>query len=172
MITIKLNKENNPTPDNPNFMDWVILAAGIVCLLVLLLSTGCRSIKYVPVEKTHTEYVHTIDSVFKVDSIYHEKETVVMQVDSQAMAAFGVQLKATERAWLIKTKELEKKLDQLKELKIDTLIVRDTIPQIQVVEKQLTKWQRMKMNAGGWAIFLCIVSIVFIILGFIFRKKT
>lgn len=149
-----------------------LLTPAFLLLLLMLSSSGCRSVKYVPVEKTHTEYIHTVDSVFKVDSFYHEKETVVMQVDSQAMAEFGVKLKATERAWLIRTKELEKKLDQLKKTRSDTLIVRDTIPQIQLVEKQLTKWQRMKMNAGGYAIFLCLTCVVFIILGLIFRKKT
>lgn len=159
--------------DSNKYKELLALLAPVFLLLLLMLSSsGCRSVKYVPVEKTHTEYIHTVDSVFKVDSFYHEKETVIMQVDSQAMAEFGVKLKATERAWLIRTKELEKKLDQLKKTRSDTLIVRDTIPQIQIVEKQLTKWQRMKMNAGGYAISLCLTSIVFIILGLIFRKKT
>ena len=84
----------------------------------------------------------------------------------------GVQLKATERAWLVRTRDLERKLDQLSKTRIDTLIVRDTIPQIQVVEKQLTKWERIRMNAGGTAIFLCILSVVLMIFGLLFRKKT
>lgn len=159
--------------DSNKYKELLALLAPVFLLLLLMLSSsGCKSVKYVPVEKTHTEYIHTVDSVFKVDSFYHEKETVIMQVDSQVMAEFGVKLKATERAWLIRTKELEKKLDQLKKTRSDTLIVRDTIPQIQTVEKPLTKWQRMKMNAGGYAIFLCLTCVIFIILGLIFRKKT
>lgn len=159
--------------DSNKYKELLALLAPVFLLLLLMLSSsGCKSVKYVPVEKTHTEYIHTVDSVFKVDSFYHEKETVIMQVDSQVMAEFGVKLKATERAWLIRTKELEKKLDQLKKTRRDTLIVRDTIPQIQTVEKPLTKWQRMKMNAGGYAIFLCLICVVIIILGLIFRKKT
>lgn len=159
--------------DSNKYKELLALLTPVFLLLLLMLSSsGCRSVKYVPVEKTHTEYIHTVDSVFKVDSFYHEKETVIMQVDSQAMAEFGVKLKTTERAWLIRTKELERKLDQLKKTRSDTLIVRDTIPQIQIVEKQLTKWQRMKMNAGGYAISLCLTCVVFIILGLIFRKKT
>lgn len=159
--------------DSNKYKELLALLAPVFLLLLLMLSSsGCKSVKYVPVEKTHTEYIHTVDSVFKVDSFYHEKETVIMQVDSQVMAEFGVKLKATERAWLIRTKELEKKLDQLKKTRRDTLIVRDTIPQIQTIEKPLTRWQRMKMNAGGYAIFLCLTCVVFIILGLIFRKKT
>ena len=158
--------------DGPDFLEAFVVAAAAACLLVMLLLSGCRSVRYVPVEKTHTEYIHTVDSVLKVDSFYHEKETVVMQVDSSAMAEFGVQLKATERAWLVRTRDLERKLDQLSKTRIDTLIVRDTIPQIQVVEKQLTKWERIRMNAGGTAIFLCILSVVLMIFGLLFRKKT
>lgn len=133
---------------------WAALLLPVILLLLLLLSSsGCRSIRYVPIEtvKYDSIYItkHQKDSVYVHDSIYQKEKGDTLIIEK----------------W--HTKYIEKQVH-------DTTYV-ERVDSIQVpypVEKQLTKWQRVKMNAGGWAISLCIVSITFIILGFIFRKKT
>ena len=73
------------------------------------------------------------------------------------------------------TKIIEKVHTKYIERQVHDTTYIEKVDSIQVpypVEKQLTRWQRMKMNAGGYAIFLCLTCVIFIILGLIFRKKT
>lgn len=140
--------------DSNKYKELLALLAPVFLLLLLLLSTsGCRSIRYVPVEtvKHDSIYItqHQKDSIYVHDSIYQKEKGDTLIIEK----------------WHIKY--IEKQVhDTTYVEKVDSIQVPYT------VEKQLTRWQRMKMNAGGWAISLCIVSIIFIILGFIFRKKT
>ena len=140
--------------DSNKYKELLALLAPVFLLLLLMLSSsGCRSIRYVPVEtvKYDSIYItkHQKDSIYVYDSIYQKEKGDTLIIEK----------------W--HTKYIEKQVH-------DTAYV-ERVDSIQVpypVEKQLTKWQRVKMNAGGWAISLCIVSIIFIILGFMFRKKT
>lgn len=143
----------NQFSDGPDFLEAFVVAAAAVCLLALLLLSGCRSVQYVPVETVRHDSIyitkHQKDSIYVHDSIYQREKGDTLIVEK----------------W--HTRYIER-------LVHDTTYV-EKVDSIQVpytVEKQLTKWQRMKMNAGGWAIGLCIVSLLFIIMGFIFRKKT
>lgn len=132
----------------------------IACVFILaLLFTSCKT-QYVPVETVHTEYVHTIDSVKQVDSVFHEKETVVMQVDSEAMAQYGIKLAAAEKAWLIKSKELEREISRLEQLKADTVTIHDSIPVIVPKEKELTVFQKFKLKSAMWFMGLFILLLV------------
>lgn len=140
--------------DSNKYKELLALLAPAFLLLLLLLSTsGCRSIRYVPVEtvKYDSIYItqHQKDSIYVHDSIYQKEKGDTLIIEK----------------W--HTKYIEKQVH-------DTTYV-EKVDSIQVpypVEKQLTRWQRMKMNAGGYAIFLCLTCVVFIILGLIFRKKT
>lgn len=114
--------------------------------------TACTTTKVVTVPEIHTEYVHTTDSVHHTDSVIMERETVVMQLDSEAMAAYGIRLEAAERAWMVKTKELERALQRIQSTKSDTVIKIDSIPypvEVPVeVAKPLTWWQKTRMHGG------------------------
>lgn len=122
---------------------------------------------YVPVKEVETVYKTNTDTIIKTDSIIRETERIVMQLDSQAMAQYGITLSNAERAWLVREKELENKINMLLEKKADTLIVRDTIPVPYPVEKQISTVNKMWMNlgkfsagAGFCAIFLSLIYIV------------
>lgn len=134
-----------------------------VMLALLFLLSGCKT-KYVPVTEVHTEYKHTVDSVRQVDSVFHEKETVVMQLDSAAMAEYGIQLQSAERAWLVRSKEMEQKIARLMAQKTDTVIKVDSIPKIIVKEKELSKWQRLKMDAGVAAMAIAAALILLFVI--------
>ena len=98
-------------------------------IVAVVLLAACKTTeRVVTVPEVHEYHHHHTDSVKQVDSVRVEKETVVMQLDSAAMAAYGIRLEAAERAWLVKTKELEKALSRVNQTVADTVHVRDSIP--------------------------------------------
>lgn len=139
-------------------------------LLFLFLLAGCKT-QYVPVTEVHTEYKHTVDSVRQIDSVFHEKETVVMQLDSAAMAQYGIQMKSAETAWLVRSKELEREIARLSMQKTDTVIKVDSIPKIVIKEKELSKWQRLKMDAGIAAMAIVAALILLLVIKFVRKGK-
>lgn len=150
-------------------------AKGLVTMIVLVLLAvallpGCRSISYVPmeVEKVHTVYQHTQDSVFHTDSVIREKETVVMQLDSSEMARYGVRLAQAERAWLVRTSELERELQRLSLLRADTVHKIDSVPVPYPVEVVKTKTD----YTGWWAFggLLLLIACV-ILMGYAIHKR-
>lgn len=138
-----------------------------VCVLLMLLS--CTTTKYVPVENTHTETHWHTDSVKQIDSVYHEKETTIMQLDSAAMAKYGIQLKNAERAWLVKSWELERQIEALQRFTAELDTVRDSVQVPYPVEKKLTRWQQVKIDWGGEAIVLAIV-VIFIVIWLLVKR--
>ena len=138
---------------------WAIVVF-ISLLGVGSLFVGCKNVEYVPVESSHTEHHWHTDSVHQVDSFYHEKETTIMQLDSAEMAKYGIQLKNAERAWLVKSWELERQIEALQRLTAERDTVHDSIPVPYPVEKRLTKWQQAKVDWGGWALLVLIVLVV------------
>ena len=143
--------------------------AAVLLLLLTLLLGGCKHIEYVPIETTHTIEHHHTDSVRQVDSIFKNKETIIMQLDSEAMAQYGIRLQAAEKAWLVRTAELEKQLQKLQHTKTDTLLKVDSVQVPYPVEIVKTK-----TNYGGWWAFagLLLSVIVAIISYFLIRYKT
>lgn len=126
-------------------------------LYILLLASvcmSCRSIKYVPVETVKTEY-KTRDSI-RYDSIY-QRDSVYMQLKGDSV-------------YLYKYKYLYRYLIINK---TDTVLKADSIQVPYPVEKQLTRWQEIKIELGGWA-FGIIISFALIIVGRLvcrWRKK-
>lgn len=124
---------------------------GIILLLLIFIS-GCRSIQYVPVETVRIEYRDRlkIDSIIKYDSVYFDR---YMKGDT---------------AFIIKEKY--KYLDKIK-IVHDSVFKTDSIPVTVIVEKQLSKWEKVKMDTGGWAIgvasCLLIILAIYIIRRFI-----
>lgn len=148
----------------------MMIVVGLMGLVGLL---GCRT-KYVPVLEVHEQHHWHTDSIRQTDSIYHEKETVVMQLDSTAMARYGIQLASNERAWLVRTAELERQLQQLNRLMTDRDSVHDSIPvpvPVEVVKeiaKPLTWWQKIFLGLGvavlTLSVILCVVWVAWKIL--------
>ena len=139
-----------------------ILAMGIA-----LFTLSCKT-EYIPVETSHTEHHWHTDSIKEVDSVIHERHTTIMQLDSAAMAQYGIRLKNAERAWLVKSWELERQIENLQKLTAIRDTVRDTIQVPYPVEKKLSKWQQTKVDWGGWAM---LAADVMIILFFVFALR-
>ena len=139
-----------------------ILTMGIAMFML-----SCKT-EYIPVETSHTEHHWHTDSIIQKDSVVKESMTTVMQLDSAAMAQYGIQLKNAERAWLVKSWELERQIENLQRLTAIRDTVRDTIQVPYPVEKKLSKWQQTKVDWGGWAI---LAADVMIILFFVFALR-
>ncbi len=144
-----------------------IVVLVLLCLLCSL--TSCTTTKYVPVETNHTEHHWHTDSIKEVDSVIREKQTTIMQLDSAQMAKYGIQLKNAERAWLVKSWELEHQIEQLQKLSAIRDTVRDSIQVPYPIEKKLTKWQQAKVDWGGWAM-LAVLIISFITVWLIIKR--
>ena len=143
---------------------WHIPLGMVMALVViLLLLCGCKSVEYVKVPEVHEVHHHHTDSVHTTDSVFNEKETIVMQLDSAEMAKYGIQLKAAERAWLVRTKELEREIERIMALRTDSTAKRDSIPYpVYVpteVPAELTWWQRTRIYMGDALLFIILLLI-------------
>lgn len=104
--------------------------------------TSCRNIKYVPVETVKTEY-KTRDSI-RFDSIY-EHDSIFLFVKGDT----------------VYKEKYRYKYRYLTINKTDTVMLTDSVQIPYPVEKQLTRWQHMKIELGGWAVgVIIILSIV------------
>ena len=132
----------------------------LVCLAFALLGwllSGCTTTKYVPVTETRTEHHWHTDSVKERDSTHTERETIIRELDSAAMAKYGIQMQANQRAWLVLQREMENRLRELEHMSANKDTVRDTIPKpypvTEYVDRKRTTFEWMLIIAGIAAIF-------------------
>lgn len=114
----------------------------IILLMLAICLTSCRSIKDVPVETVKTEY-KTRDSI-RFDSIY-EHDSIFLFVKGDTVY---------KEKYRYKYRYLTINIT-------DTVMLTDSVQIPYPVEKQLTRWQQMKIELGGWAVgVIVILSIV------------
>ena len=140
---------------------FIMAGAFIVALLICALFSSCTTTKYVPVTETHTEHHWHTDSVRERDSTHTERETVIREVDSAAMARYGIQMENNQRAWLVLQREMEQRLRELEHMTAQRDTVRDSIPYpvevIREVERKPSKTERGLMIAGLLSLLAVIV---------------
>lgn len=136
----------------------------IVVLLLCALLGSCTTTKYVPVTETHTEHHWHTDSVKERDSTHTERETIIREVDSAAMARYGIQMESNQRAWLVLQREMENRLRELEHMTAQRDTVHDSIPYPVEVTKevpaQLTWWQQTRIHIGGIVFWLLLLLAV------------
>ena len=155
--------------DNERMKTGCVQAIGtvvgvIIAMAVCALLGSCTTTKYVPVTETHTEHHWHTDSVKERDSTHTERETIIRELDSAAMARYGIQMESNQRAWLVLQREMENRLRELEHMTAQRDTVHDSIPVPYPVEKQvpaqMTWWQQARMHVGGIVIFLLIIFAV------------
>lgn len=150
-----------------NILHYCYGLAGIIIIAILsLLFSSCKSVQYVPVEKVKTEIVHTTDTFLKIDSIKSEKETIIRESrpeDSIMLQKLGIKLQNNERLLILLQKELSEAKSESSEIHYKDSVRIDSIQVPYPVEKKLTKWEQIKMDAGGIAIEVSIVSLLIIV---------
>ena len=140
------------------------IAAGIIVCVLLTLMLGCESTEYVPIESSHVEHHWHTDSVKQIDSVISEKNTIIRELDSAAMAEYGIRLKNAERAFLVQTQEFEKQIKELKETKKDTAYVEKKVEVPVPVERKLNRWEQFKMDYGAFALGGSVLAVVIIVI--------
>lgn len=135
---------------------WVVVFA------IGLMLTSC-SPKVVTVPEVHDHHHWHTDSVHQTDSVIHEKQTTIMQLDSAAMAKYGIRLNQAERAWLIKTEELQRQIERLESMTADKDTVRDSIPYPVYIKKELTIRDKFSIYLQCMGIVLGILLVCIII---------
>ena len=127
---------------------WTLLLwAAVICLLML---AGCRSVRYVPVETVRSDTVYRDrverDSVVRYDSVYVRDKG--------------------DTVWLERYKYVYRD-----KWRTDTLYVgrSDTVRVPYPVERELSRWERVKMDAGGVAIGALVLALA-VTIAYIVRK--
>ena len=123
-----------------------------IILMVSILLTGCKTIKYYPVETVRHDTVY-IQSV-KLDSIL-VKDSVHITEKGDTVTEFRLK-------YIYKYKD---RTDTLYLSRVDTVSV--PYP----VEKELSKWQSVKVDYGGWAIALVFVFILIVVGRMVYKLK-
>ena len=135
----------------------ITLAFVILWVVIVWLLSGCTTTKYVPVTQQHTEHHWHTDSVKERDSTHTERETIIREVDSAAMARYGIQMQANQRAWLVLQREMENRLRELEHMSVHKDTVRDSIPApykvTEYVERKRTTFEWMLIIIGIAALF-------------------
>ena len=123
-----------------------------IILMASLLMTGCKTIKYYPLETVRHDTVY-IQSV-KLDSIL-VKDSVHITEKGDTVTEFRLK-------YIYKYKD-----------RADTLYLSrtDTVSVPYPVEKELTKWQSVKVDYGGWAMGIVFVFILIVVGRIVYKLK-
>lgn len=129
------------------WLQWLTLAMLAVMLVML---TGCRSVKYVPVTEYRDRYVSKTDSFIKTDSVYlHDSVSVFTKGDT---------------VYMMKTRYKDR-LRFVYNTKTDTVAVHDSIPYPvkAEVEKKQSAIDKLLTGLGKIAGMLLVVFAVLIV---------
>ena len=152
------------------FWSFIGIVVGVIIAACL---SSCKSVQYVPVETIRTEVKHHHDTVRIQDSIKNDVQTVIREADTSEIerlnTEYGFKLDKAQKTILILRKELERQSHSQQETKSDAAIVEKEVQVPYPVEKKLTRWQQIKMDAGGVAIALIIIASVLLFIA-ILRK--
>ena len=149
------------------FQGACFIVAFIVIVVLCALLGSCTTTKYVPVSETRTEHHWHTDSVKERDSTHTERNTIIRELDSAAMARYGIQMQANQRAWLVLQREMENRLRELEHMTANRDTVRDSVPVpypvIKEVPAKLTTWQQFRIHLANILLYLLlIVGIIYV----------
>lgn len=139
-------------------------------ILLAFILSACKTV----VPEYHYESHQRTDTVWRNDSVYVQTNTIIREADSALVAELGMRLRDGERAILILRQELQRAMSRERKAEHDTVTVRDSV--YVPVEKQLNRWESLKMEAGGYLIALLVMLVVGFVVywmrnrGIIFRK--
>ena len=120
----------------------------IISFILLSSLAGCKSVQYVPVETVRTDSVYVDrylrDSIYQRDSVYVNRWTA------------GDTVYQDKVVWKYVYRD-KVKCDTVAVLRSDTVCV--PYP----VEQELTKWEQVRLDVGGWAIAVVVVTILVVV---------
>ena len=124
---------------------WLLLVLAVLSL------AACKQVQYVPVETVRLDSIYLTqtlrDSIVRYDSVYVRDKGDTLYVERWK--------------YLYRDKV---RVDTMVSVRVDTLSV--PYP----VERELTRWQRLKLELGGWA-FGIILTAALVIVGWLVYKS-
>ena len=127
----------------------------IAAAFVAVVLSGCRSIRYVTVPEYHYETITKTDTFTQKDSIFCH--------DSVFMFRNGDTITISKIKYVYKDRWRDR-------VRIDSILKVDSVRVPYPVEKQLTKWQKMKMDFGGIT-FGGVLALIALCIGLIILKR-
>lgn len=127
----------------------------IPCIMLSLL-TGCKSVQYVPVETVRTDSVYVDrylrDSIYQRDSVFINRWTA------------GDTVYQDKVVWKYAYRD---------KVKYDTVAIlrSDTVRVPFQVDRELSKWEQIRLDVGGWAIGVVIITILIVIGCMVYKLK-
>jgi hypothetical protein len=137
-------------------------------MIVAVALAGCKpGESVVTVPEIHEHWHHTSDTIRQTDSIIDHQTTIIRELDSAAMARYGIRLQGMQKAWLVESNRLQRELSELRQSKTDTVIERDSVPVpypvVKEVKKPLNFFEKALMGTGIGSLvgilFYCIILI-------------
>ena len=136
-----------------------LTAIAVLCMIMLL--SGCKTTRYVPVERMRTEYkdrvvaVHDTvrDSVLMLNDVYrHDSISVMQRGDTVYVERWHT---------LMLNSQLRNRSERSK-VAHDTLYVNrtDSVRVPVPVERKLTKWERVRLDFGTIAMVVAAMTII------------
>ena len=133
---------------------WSLLVMAI-CVFLMLMMSGCRAVRYVTVPEVHTEFVNRTDTIVERDSILrHDSVVVRMAGDTVYVDRWHTQYRDRWRD----------------RVRIDSIVRVDSVAVPYPVEKRLTRWQKIRLDLGGWMAGIIIVAVAVAVIYFARRR--
>lgn len=128
------------------------LAVGLSAMLWSILLSSCGNIRYVPVETVRTDSVY--NTVYRRDSIYMRDSVYILDKGDTVY-------------------QFRYKYLFMDKVKHDTLYIEktDSVRVPYPVEKELTRWQSFKQEAGGFAIATIVVVLLIVFGKMVYKLK-
>lgn len=123
----------------------------IICILIILLFVGCRTrIQYIPVKSTEIKTVHFRDTTIKKVLIPYRDSVNTPDTSSYLRNPYA-------ESWAVWSGgQLRHSLNILPDtlpitLQIEAIEITRTVEIPIEVERKLSRWEKVKMDVGGWA---------------------
>ena len=130
----------------------------IICLVCI----SCKT-KYIPVTQTQVHYQSLHDTIITHDTVTNTSTTIIREVDSAYMAAYGVSIKGSQQAWLVSNAQQQGHTSISKITIRDT--IRDTIPVPYYINSTsdagMPLWQEILAIIGGISIVILPIYFLF-----------
>ena len=110
---------------------------GVVMLLLPAMLASCKTTRYVSVPEYHKEYVNRTDTFLRSDTVFRLDSVVIRQQGDTTV---------------IERIRWQNRFVNVYKVKTDTIMKSDSIRVPYPVERRLTKWEKFKMDVGGWAV--------------------
>lgn len=126
---------------------WSRLVIGVIIgLLATFLLAGCRTTRYVPMERVVEKEVMKHDTLVRNDSVWvHDSVFMRMMGDTMYVDRW----------------HKEKVYQKIYRNRVDSFIKRDSIPVPYPIDKELSSWQKAQLRMANWLLGVVVLVVIY-----------